>query len=670
MEYDFSGYATRHNIRCSDGRTIMPGAFEQQDGQTIPLVWLHGKNDPSNVLGHALLEHRDDGVYCYCKFNDTTNGQHAKRAVIHKDIRSLSIHANQLIEKNKDVIHGHLVEVSLVLAGANPGAFIDNVVIQHSDDTESVLEDEAVIYSGDEIEHSQPNEGEQVPYLKHKDPAERTFQDVIDTMTDEQREVLTELIAQAIEATSAEHSESDDSDESDDETPDDEGESEVDHSNENNNDLQHQEGLQMTVHNIFEGDLKEKQGQTRELTHADVEDIFAEGRRLGSLKEAVEKFTLTHGIDNIDVLFPDAQSVTDTPDFKKRRTEWVADVISETRHTPFSRIKSVWADITLEEARARGYVKGRLKREEFFKVAKRVTTPQTIYKKQKLDRDDIIDITEFDVVVWLKAEMRVMLDEEIARAILFGDGRSNADDDKIKEDNVRPIATDDELFVTTVYVNIDDANSSPEELVDAAIQHRHHYRGSGNPTWYTSESMLSKMLLAKDTIGRRIYATEAELAAVLRVRKIVPVEIMENQGDLLAIMVNLADYTVGSDRGGAVSLFDDFDIDYNQFKYLIETRISGALTKMKSAIVFRKVGASAVLITPTAPTFNTTTFTVTVPTVTGISYKNKLTNTTLTTGSPVTLSAGDSLNVIAIPASGYFFSTNADDEWYYSRPAS
>ena len=663
MEYDFSGYATRHNVRCSDGRTIMPGAFQHQDGITVPLLWQHGKNDPLNLIGHAILEHRPDGIYARGKFNDTPNGQHMKAAVIHGDVNSLSIYANGLVEKNHDVIHGQIRELSLVLAGANPGAFIDNVVIQHSDDTESILEDTAIIYSGEEIERSQPAEGESMQsQITHAD-GDRTYQDVLDTMNDEQKEFVTELLAQALQA-AAEHSD-DDSNESD-ESQDDTDDSELGHSNDTN--LTHQEGQQMTVHNIFEGDLSAKKGGTRELTHSDIDTIFTEGKRLGSLKEAVEQFSLKHGIEDIDVMFPDAQSVTNTPDFLKRRTEWVADVISETRHTPFSRIKSIWADITMEEARAKGYIKGNMKREEFFKVAKRVTTPMTIYKKQKLDRDDTIDITEFDVVVWLKAEMRVMLDEEIARAILFGDGRSNADDDKIKEDHIRPVALDDELFVTTVYVNLDDAASSPEELIDAAILHRRHYRGSGNPTWYTSESMLAKMLMAKDDIGRRVYATVDELATTLRVRKIVTVELMENMGDLVAIMVNLADYTVGSDRGGAVSLFDDFDIDYNTLKYLIETRISGALTKMKSAIVFRKTAASAVLVTPTAPSFNESDGKVTVPTVAGVTYKNKLTNTTLTTGSPTTLAPGDSLTVIAVPASGYFFATNADDEWFFSEP--
>ena len=419
------------------------------------------------------------------------------------------------------------------------------------------------------------------------------------------------------------------------------------------------------VHNIFD----QTGGATKQLpslTHADVESIFSNAKKLGSFREAVDAYALSHGIENIDVLFPDAQAVTNTPDFVKRRTEWVAAVISETKHTPFSRIKSLTADITLDEARARGYVKGNMKREEFFSVAKRVTTPQTIYKKQKLDRDDVVDITEFDVVVWLRAEMRVMLDEEIARAILIGDGRSNADDDKIKEDNVRPIATDNELYTTTVYVNLGDADSSSEEIVDALTLHRRHYRGSGNPTFFTSETYLAQMLLAKDDIGRRIYPTVNDLAAALRVSKIVAVEIMENQGDLVGILVNLADYTVGSDRGGAVSMFDDFDIDYNQLKYLIETRISGALTKPKSALVVRKTSASATLVTPTAPDFVESTGVVTVPTVTGVTYKNKLTNATLTTGSPTTLAAGDTLTVIAVPAStSYYFSTNADDEWYF-----
>ena len=422
-------------------------------------------------------------------------------------------------------------------------------------------------------------------------------------------------------------------------------------------------------HNVFESDNEKRIDVGSTLTHSQTLDIFKAAKRTGSLKNAVEDFaadTLEHGIEDIDVLFPDAKAVTSTPDFLKRRTEWVNSVLTETRHTPFSRIKSMLADLTLEAARAKGYVKGNLKKEEFFRVSKRVTTPQTIYKKQKLDRDDILDITDFDVVAWLKGEMRLMLDEEIARAVLIGDGRSANDEDKIKEENIRPIATDHDLYVTRLYVNLGDANSSAEELIDALTLNRRHYRGSGNPTFYTSETMLAKLLLIKDTLGRRIYQTTADLQAALRVSKIVTAEILDEEAnDVVGIMVNLADYTLGADRGGDVALFEDFDIDYNQEKYLIETRMSGALTKAKSALVVLRTKSTDVLVDPVAPSWNGTNHTVTVANTTGIVYKNKETNQTLTSSSPVTLSEGDELTVIAVPSSGYYLASNVNDEFKF-----
>lgn len=420
------------------------------------------------------------------------------------------------------------------------------------------------------------------------------------------------------------------------------------------------------THNIFENDAAGKNGPA--LSHSDVESIFDNAKRLGSLEDAVKDHALKHGIEDIDILFPDAKAVSTTPEFISRRTEWVADVMTNTRHTPFSRVKTLAANITEEEARAKGYIKGKRKEEEFFRVSKRTTTPQTIYKKQKLDRDDILDITDFDVVAWLKGEMRLMLEEELARAILIGDGRSAGSDDKIQEDHIRPIATDDELFVTTLTVNIDGEGSSAEEIVDAITLNRRHYRGSGNPTFYTSETVLAKLLLTKDTLGRRIYATVNDLAATLRVSKIVTVEVFDEPSvDVIGIMVNLADYTIGADRGGDVSLFDDFDIDYNQYKYLIETRASGSLTKMKSALVIKKAETSAKRAVPTAPTWNGTAKTVTVPEVEGITYKNKLTNNTIQADSPVKLNAeGDTVTVIATADAGFYLPSNADDEWTYS----
>lgn len=676
MEYDFSGYATKNDLKCSDGRIIRAGAFKDDDGKQVPLLWQHGHNDPMNVLGHALLEYRDDGVYAYGKFNSSEPGQQAKLLVQHKNINALSIFANELIEKAKNVLHGNIRELSLVLAGANPGAMIDNIVLQHGDD-EIVLDDEAIIFTGLPLEHNQPNEGALVTAeVIHADNTEDpSAAEIFDTLTEEQKNVVYYMLGEVMTHSAVEDPSVSEETEDAPETTDVETSEDIQHSdepvettNDTDDNLQHDlEGTSVTTHSIFETHDEVKAAPV--LSHSDIKSIFDNAKKLGSFKESVEQYALQHGIDQIDVLFPDAQAVSNTPDFVGRRTEWVNSVMTNTRHTPFSRIKSLTADLTLDEARAKGYVKGNMKREEFFSVAKRVTTPQTVYKKQKLDRDDVIDITDFDVVVWLRAEMRVMLDEEIARAILISDGRSNADDDKIIETNIRPIATDSELYVTTVYVNLDDALSSAGEIVDALTLHRRHYRGSGNPSFYTSETVLATLLLAKDGIGRRLYPTVNDLAAALRVKEVIAVEVMENQGDLIGIMVNLADYTVGSDRGGAVSMFDDFDINYNQFLYLIETRISGALTRPKSALVVRKVASTSVPVTPKAPSFVVSTGVVTVPTVTGVVYKNKLTDVTLTTGAPTTLAPGDSLTVIAIPATDYFFSTSADDEWFFKAEA-
>lgn len=684
-EPDFSGWATKANLKCSDGRTIMPDAFQHQDGMWAPLVWAHVHNDPENILGKVYLEHRDEGVYCYAYFNETAKAQSAKQLVEHGDVVSLSIYANRLVEKGKNVIHGMIREVSLVLSGANPGALIDNVRVRHADDDGyDILEDEAIIYSGLELEHAdldsdEEDEDEGNEDIEHADD-EETVQDVFNTLSAKQKDVVYFMIGEALSGAAAAHADLDEALEHADQTVKDVFDSFTDVQKdvvyfmvgtalENANSAAHsdtdnQEGTTMK-HNVFEADANKDNGPV--LTHADQTSIFEGAKKMGTLKEAVEAHALKHGIEDIEVLFPDAKAITSTPDFLKRRTEWVNVVMTETRHTPFSRIKSLLANLTLEEARAKGYVKGNLKKEEFFKVSKRVTTPQTVYKKQKLDRDDILDITDFDVVVWLKGEMRLMLEEEIARAILIGDGRSAGDDDKIKEEHVRPIATDDELYVTYVYVNLDDANSSAEEVIDALTMQRRHYRGSGNPTFFTSETMLARLLLIKDTLGRRIYPTVNDVAAALRVSKIVTVEVMDEPGqEVVGIMVNLTDYNVGADKGGDVALFDDFDIDYNQYKYLIETRISGALVKAKSALVVKKVESTDTLVVPEAPTFDPDDHTVTVATTAGITYKNKLTNTTLTTGSPVTLSEGDELTVIAIPTAGNYLASSAEDEFFFT----
>ena len=680
MTADFGGYATRHGVQCADGRTILPGAFKDNDGQIVPLVWQHGHSDVNNVLGHCKLEYRDDGVYAHAYFNETAQGQNAKMQVQHGDLKFLSIFANQLVEKArqgiqhaKDVVRGNIREVSLVLAGANPGAYIDNVTIIHSDGDADVDVTEAVITTGIELDvdiaHADDDKGSE------------TVQDVLDTMSEKQKNVLYYMIGQALETEGVKHSDTDEGDVEEDDADDDDVEEDVVEDDAEDDDadtgsdteagdVQHensQEDNSMT-HNVFDQAKKTQDVHPQvTLSHGDVQGIVASAMKGGSLKDAVESYALEHGIENLDYLFPDAQTLENSPAFISRRMEWVDKVLSGVRKSPFSRIKTITADITPDEARARGYIKGNMKNEEFFALSKRETTPQTVYKKQKLDRDDVIDITTLDVVAWLKAEMKVMLDEEIAGAILVGDGRSAGDDDKIKETNIRPIVSDAELYVTTVNTNLDDANSSVEELVDGVIANRRYYKGSGQPTFFTTESTISSFLTVKDNFGRRLYGNLQEVAAVLRVTEVVPVEVMERVPDLVGVMVNLSDYTLGADRGGQATMFDDFDIDYNKLRYLIETRLSGALTQPKAAIVFRKTAGSSVLRTPTEPSFDGTT--VTVPTVTGVIYKNADTDATLTTGSPVTLADGDSLHVVAVPSAGSHFANNAEDEWTYTNEA-
>lgn len=694
---DFSGYATKANLKCSDGRTIMPGAFKHQDQVKVPLVWQHAHNEPDNVLGHALLEARDDGVYCYGFFNDTAKGQGAKKLVLHEDITSLSIYANKLVEESKKVLHGMIREVSLVLAGANEGAKIDFVNLRHSDGEIEELDDEAIIFTGLTLEHShsqdEPVQSVEEIVVEHEDKG-KTVKDVFDTLNEEQKNVVYYLVGQAVKGDPAQHSDAPDGineimhslteeqqnvvalmvsealerAKSDDDANDNAGDKADDNSAAH---ADNKEGTTMT-HNVFESDAEKgvDKSTAPTLSHDDMQKIFAAAKKGGSLKDAVVDYaaTLAHGIDNIDVLFPDAKAVTSTPDFLARRTEWVAAVMSGTRHTPFSRIKSLLANLTYDEARAKGYIKGNLKKEEFFAVSKRVTTPQTIYKKQQLDRDDVLDITDFDVVAWLKGEMRLMLEEEIARAVLLGDGRSGGDDDKIVETNVRPIATDDDLYVTKLYVNLLDASSSNDEIIDAIVLRRSSYRGSGTPSLFCGETMLAQLLSIKDTLGRRIYPTVNDLLAVLRVKEIIPVEVMDNPAsNVAAIIVNLQDYTIGADRGGDVAMFDDFDIDYNQQKYLIETRISGALTKAKSAIVIMKTATNATLVDPVAPSWNSATHQLTVATTTGVTYKNRDTGSTLTTGSPVTLSPDEELVVIAVPSSSsYYLASNLSDEFRFT----
>ena len=560
-DYDFSGWATKNNLKCSDGRTILKDAFKHDDGVTVPLVWNHQHNDPINILGHALLENRDEGVYAYCKFNETDSGKNAKILVEHGDVSALSIYANQLKQQGGNVIHGAIREVSLVLAGANPGAFIDSV-IAHGEESE----EEAVIFTGEDIVLSHANEDktekkdpepkEEEKKEEMKEEKQKTVKEVFDTLTEEQQTVVYAIIAQIME-------------ENQNESKDIEG------------------GKEEMKHNVFDND---KENKEEVLSHSDTEAIFSDARRYGSLKDSV----LAHGITNLEYLFPEDTNLNKVPEFISRDTGWVKNVMSSVHHTPFSRIKSQFANITEDDARAKGYTKGKLKKEEVFSLLKRSTTPTTVYKKQKLDRDDVIDITDFDVVSWIKGEMRMMLDEELARAFLIGDGRLSSSDDKINEQNIRPIYNDADLYTVKAEIDVGASATSEDKakaFIKSVIKNRKEYKGTGSPTLYTTEDVVADCLLLEDSNGRFIYDTMDKLKNVLRVKDIVTVPVMEGAkgakgGDLMAILVNLADYNVGADKGGAVNMFDDFDIDYNAQKYLIETRCSGALIKPYSAIAF------------------------------------------------------------------------------------
>lgn len=702
MEADFSGWATKAGLECSDGRTIMPDAFKHQDKLKVPLVWQHGHANPENVLGHAILTMRDEGVWTEGFFNNTPSASHARELLLHDDINMLSIWANSLVERGKKVFHGAIREVSLVLAGANPGALIENVTIRHGDGLEDIMEDEVIIYTGLTIEHASVQDDASV---SHEDNAnEETLQDVFDSMSEKQQAVFAYAVDMAASGTLAQSdipvsdavlAHSDEVVEPDaDAEPEVEVEAdanaepeveadanaepeveadaaaEPDAEQDNDTDTPTEDSKgndEMTHSNVFEtGDNT----PAMVISHADVEGIVGDAMKGGSLRDAVESYALQHGIQDIDILFPEARTLADSPELFSRRTEWVSSVMAKVRKSPFARIKTLSADLTVAEARAKGYVTGELKKEEFFKVSKRVTTPTTIYKKQKLDRDDMVDITDFDVVSWLKGEMRLMLDEELARAILIGDGRSGGDEDKINEDCIRPVATDHELYTTVVYVNLGDASSSIRELLDAIVTNRAKLRGSGTPTLYTTESVIAQIMLLRDTVGRRIYANLAEVADELRVDSIVPVEALEETPATKAILVNLADYVVGADKGGNVSMFDDFDIDYNQYKYLIETRASGALVKLKSALVVMATAAGAVLTVPNAPTFNTTTGVLTIVATTGIVYRNADTDAVLSTGAQTAIAAGATINVSAEPASTLYYISDSDaDDWTFTRDA-
>lgn len=627
MGYDFSGYATRNNIRCSDGRTILKDAFADQDGQKVPLVYQHNHSDIDNVLGHAVLENRKDGVYCYGTFNDTPMGRDAKELVKHGDITALSIYANHLTERNKNVMHGNIREVSLVLAGANPGAYIDNVTIKHSDGAVDLLDDEAVIYSGEEIslEHGDDESEDNMQNAggnSSTGASGKTVQQVWDTFTEKQKNAVYALIGAAISGSDDSVEQSDFShadDESSGETVQDvfdtlneeqknvayaliglaveQGDFDTEDSDEDNyNSASHSEEEGDIMHmNAFEQTGAENEAPV--LSHDDMKEFLTEARDYGSFRDYSEKWIQhagqAYGIENIEVLFPDARQVGDEPYLYKRDTDWVNVVLNGTRHTPFARIKTSYGDLTEDEARAKGFTLDRhnnkRKMDEVFKVYKRVTTPQTIYKKQRLDRDDKIDITDFDVVNFLWNEMKVMIREEMARDILIGDGRSASAEDHVNTENVRPIVGDDDLYV--IYNDGTDPKTDPTAFVDRARKAKVGYLGSGMPTLFVSPSLHGELMVQRDKVGRRLYDTDASLAAAMGVSAIVEVPVLEgftmSEGNKFvdAVMVNLRDYTIGTDRGGELTQFSDFDIEYNQHRYLIEARLSGALTMPKSAIV-------------------------------------------------------------------------------------
>ena len=644
--FDFSGWATRNDLKCSDGRIIRRDAFKDNDADVVPLIWQHDHNSPANVIGHALLENRDDGVYAYCALNNSERGRAAKEAVLHGDIDSLSIYANKLTQNGPDVIHGVIREVSLVMHGANPGAYIDNI-IQHSDGSE-VYGEEGAIYNDESINTERTfflchagdgsffiseNEEDEQMYedeyndqhddteeyddqyddvedyedseehynnpdeyyddseeyyddeFEHADSDDETVADVFDAMTDKQKMVVYFMVGQALEKAGVKHSDED------------------------------YEGGNYMMHNVFdqgEPYIGINSADPNAIMHGEellgeTDAIFAEAlKKQGSLKDTILQHAAEYGIDDIDWLFPDDKNYTTEPEIISRNMEWVSNLLGGVKHSPFTRIKTVFADITADEARAKGYTKGNRKVEEVFKLLKRSVSPTTIYKKQQFDRDDVLDITSFDVVAYIRKEMRVMLNEEIARAILIGDGRDPVTeaDDKIDEEKIIPIYTDDVLYSIQVTVPVaqnDDYEAKAKNLVKAVIRARKDYKGTGTPTFYCTADVLADLLLVEDGIGHRLYRTEAELATALMVSKIVTVEVMQNitrqittgtgadavttTRTLAGIIVNPADYVVGTDKGGEINTFDDFDIDYNQMKYLMETRMSGMLIRPKTAMV-------------------------------------------------------------------------------------
>lgn len=611
-DYDFSGWATKNNIQCSDGRTIMKDAFKQNDGQKVPLVWNHQHNDPSEILGHALLENRADGVYAYCKFNDTESGQTAKALVKNGDIDKLSIYANKLKSQMNNVIHGCIREVSLVLAGANPGAYIESVMV-HGEGAEA--EEEVVIYNDEQIETSEESNEEpendeknQNGKIEHSDDAdakndekedkadmedekkEKTVQEVIDTMNEEQKQAMYAVVGQALEDQANNNGDDEENDE-------DGGEEKMKHNvfdNDNNDEvLQHSEIMAEAIRDA------KKYGSMRDSVLAHAEEA---GLTDAQTNRAINNITKWDGTGSaIDLLFPEATELYREPRMIEKDNSWVAKVMNAAKHTPFSRVKTTFGRMNEETARAKGYIKGNRKANIALAVLNRVTTPTTVYIKNEIDRDDVIDITDFDVVAWQKREMRKQLDKELALAMLLGDGRDVSDANKINEQNIRPVISDDDMYTIKYTVtkgkdytqegnSYSDNDSRTKGIIRAAIRARKDYKGSGTPTFFTTEDVVTDMLLIEDQNGRRIYNSIQELATALRCKEIVTIPEMEAEAykDVYAVIVNMNDYTAGADKGGSVNMFDDFDIDYNQMKYLIETRMSGALTVPYSAIVLKK----------------------------------------------------------------------------------
>ena len=637
---DFSGYATRAGVKCADGRVIEPQAFVHNDGDTVPLVWQHGHNSPSNILGHAVLELKDDGVYAYGFFNESEKAMDAKESVRHGDIRRMSIYANNLRETDNLVHSGIIREVSLVIAGANPGATIDNVTIQHSDDYIEVVEDKAIIHSGENI--TPTDEGDNMPEGQNE-TGDKTLQDILDDMTEEQRDAVDYLVGAAIESVQG--------DDDDDDTNDDEDDSSAAHSA-----LTHADKDSTSMsHNLFENSgNSSKQTIGDILTSDQISGILHDAMEGGSLKHALEQFALQHSVTNIEGLFPQ-HKLDGGVQIYDRQNEWVTKVLNGVRKIPMTRIRTVIADMTPEEARAKGYVKGNEKIEQVFGWLKRETDATTVYKKQSIDRDDLLDITDFDIVAFFWTEMRGKLMEALAEAILIGDGRSAMDPDKINEDRIRPIASDIDFYAPKVTLP---SNSDPRDIVKAIIRSRKDYRGSGNPTLFTTTDFITDLLLIEDRNQRRVYETVDSLKSALRVSDVVEVEYFNQDPTVVGILVNLSDYTVGTNKGGEITRFDDFDIDFNKYKYLIETRISGSLTKPMSAIVIKREEGD--VATPQSPSFNSETNEVQIPTTTGVVYSIK--------GEVVTgvVEIDEVTQVDASAASGYYIPANTINSWTFS----